>query len=90
MYLVGEELRSRTVPSIHLCQLPLATKDRLRGVYRLLAASLPDDPAAPRYLAMLDQSLGLAGDSPERVRAVIAGTVWGDHRRSAVYTDQTH
>jgi hypothetical protein len=73
MYLVGEELRSRTRPLIHLCQLPPASKDRLRAVYRLLAAALPDDPAAPRYLAMLDQSLGLTGDPPERVRAVIAG-----------------
>ncbi len=55
MYLVGEELRSRALPLVHLCQLPPASKDRLRGVYRLLAAALPDDPAAPRYLAMLDQ-----------------------------------
>ena len=72
MCLVGEELRSRTQPLIHLCQLPPASKDRLRRVYCLLAAALPDDPAAPRYLAMLDQSLGLTGDPPERVRAVIA------------------
>ena len=74
MYLVGEELRSRarSSPLVHLGQLPPASKDRLRGVYRLLAAALPDDPAAPRYLAMLDQSLGLAGEPPN-VQAVIAG-----------------
>ena len=42
-------------------------------MYRLLAAALPDDPAAPRYLAMLDQSLGLTGDPPEQVRAMIVG-----------------
>ncbi len=75
MYLVGEELRSRarSSPLVHLGQLPPASKDRLRAVYHLLAAALPDDPAAPRFLAILDQSLGLAGEPPERVRAVIAG-----------------
>ena len=65
MYLVGEELRSGAGRPVHLGQLPPATKDRLRGVYRSLAAALPKDPAAPAYLAMLDQSLGLAGEPSE-------------------------
>jgi hypothetical protein len=70
MCLVGEELRSR--PLLHLCQLPSATKDQLRTVYRALAATLPADQAAPRYLTLLDQSLGLAAVPPERLQAVIA------------------
>ena len=73
LFLVGEELRSRTRPLMHLCQLPSATKDHLRAVYRSLAVAMPDDSAAPRYLAMLDQSLGLAGELPKRRQAVIAG-----------------
>ncbi|MCD4726077.1 MAG: hypothetical protein K8R46_00305, partial [Pirellulales bacterium] len=73
LFLVGEELRSRTRPLMHLCQLPSAAKDHLRAVYRSLAAAMPGDSAAPRYLAMLDQSLGLAGELPGRRQAVIAG-----------------
>jgi hypothetical protein len=71
MYLVGEEFCRR--PLVHLCQFPSAAKDQLRGLYSSLATALPSDPAAPRYLAMLDQSLGLAAESPEHLRAVIAG-----------------
>ncbi|MBU4400767.1 MAG: hypothetical protein KKE86_15730 [Planctomycetes bacterium] len=73
LFLVGEELRSRTRPLMHLCQLPSAAKDHLRAVYRSLAAAMPGDSAAPKYLAMIDQSLGLAGEPPERRQAVIAG-----------------
>jgi len=71
LYLVGEELRTR--PLLHLCQLPSATKSVLRGAYRSLAADLPSDTSAPRFLAMLDQSPGLVLAPPERLRAVIAG-----------------
>jgi hypothetical protein len=53
--LLGEELRKR--PLTHLGQLPSATKDQLRPVYKSLAAALPHDPAAPRHLAMLNQVL---------------------------------
>ena len=73
LFLVGEELRSPTHPLIHLCQLSPATKDHLRAVYASLAAALPGDPAAPKYLAMLGQSLGLVGEPLERRQAVIAG-----------------
>ncbi len=73
MYLVGEELRSRAAPLAHLCQLPPATKERMRAVYGLLAAELPNDPAALQYSAMLDQSLGMAGEPPDRIQAVVAG-----------------
>jgi hypothetical protein len=71
MYLVGEELCRR--PLVHLGQLPSATKDQLRAAYTWLAAELPSDPAAPRYLGMLDQSLGLAGESPARLEDAIIG-----------------
>ncbi len=68
---VSEELRKR--PLGHLAQLSPEAKERVRPVYQSLAAALPNDPAAPRYLAMLDQSLGVAGDASERVQAVLAG-----------------
>jgi hypothetical protein len=68
---VADELRKR--PLVHLGQLSPAAKDRIRKAYQSLAAALPKDPAAPRYLAMLDQSFGLAGASPEHIRAVIVG-----------------
>jgi hypothetical protein len=55
MCLLGEELRRR--PVMHLGQLPSAVKQQLRPLYRSLAAALPRDPAAPRYLTMLDESL---------------------------------
>ena len=71
MCLLGEEFRSR--PFVHLGQLPAAVKGQLRPLYQSLAAGLPNDPAAPRYLAMLDQSLGLAGAAADHRQAVIAG-----------------
>jgi hypothetical protein len=71
MTLVVEGLSKR--PLFHLAQLPPSTKEQLRTIYQSLAAGLPNDPAAPRYLAMLDQSLGVAGESPKRADDVIAG-----------------
>jgi hypothetical protein len=71
MYLVGEELCRR--PLLHLCQLPSASKNQVRAAYASLAAAMPNDPAAPRFLAMVDQSLGLAAEPAERFQAVIAG-----------------
>jgi hypothetical protein len=71
MCLLDDEFRHR--PFEHLGQLPSAVKDQLRPLYRSLAAALPNDPAAPRYLSMLDQSLGLAGAAADHRRAVIAG-----------------
>jgi hypothetical protein len=71
LWLVGEELRTR--PLAHIGQLPPTTKVQLRAVYSSLAAALPNDSAAPRYLAALDQSRGLAGEPPERRQAVVAG-----------------
>ncbi len=71
LYLVGEALRTRPLP--RLCQLPEATKVVLRGVYRSLAADLPGDTSAERYLAMLDQTPGLVLAPPERLKSVIAG-----------------
>ena len=75
MCLLGDEFRNR--PFVQLGQLPAAVKDQLRPLYRSLAAALPNDPAAPRYLAMLDQSLGLAGAAADHRRAVIAGAERG-------------
>jgi len=69
--IISDELRQR--PLGHLAQLSPTAKDRLRAVYRSLAAALPKDPAAPRYLAMLDQSLGMAGAPSGHLQAVIAG-----------------
>jgi len=69
--IVVDELRKR--PLVHLGQLPPDAKERLRAVYRSLAAALPKDPAAPRYLDMLDQSLGVPSASSDRLQAVIAG-----------------
>jgi hypothetical protein len=65
MYLVGEELRSR--PLMRLGQLSSATKDQLRAVYASLAAALPGDPAAPRYLALLDEARGVWPGSPPSI-----------------------
>jgi hypothetical protein len=52
MYLLGEELRTR--PVYALGQLPAESKDSMRRVYAWLAKTLPTDPAAPRYLALLN------------------------------------
>jgi hypothetical protein len=71
MSLIAEELSKRRLA--HLGQLPPSTKQRLREVYQSLAAAVPGDPAAPRYLAMLDQSLGVAGESADRMKEVIGG-----------------
>ena len=60
--LLDEAYRNR--PIVHLGQLPSAAKGQLRPLYQSLAAGLPNDPAAPRYLAMLDQSLGLRARPP--------------------------
>lgn len=69
--LLDEEYRKR--PFVHLGQLSPAAKGQLRPVYQALAAGLPNDPAAPRYLAMLDQSLGLVGAAAEHRQAVVLG-----------------
>ena len=71
LYLVGEQFGSR--PLVHLGQLPTGVKEQLRPLYTSLAAGLPNDPAAPRYLAMLDQSLGLVAGPPQHLGAVMAG-----------------
>jgi hypothetical protein len=42
-------------------------------LYGALAAALPNDPAAAHYLAMLDMRPGVPGNSPERLRSVLAG-----------------
>ena len=52
MYLLVEELRSR--PILRLSELSPETKASLRRVYASLAKALPDDPAAPKYLDLLD------------------------------------
>jgi hypothetical protein len=71
MSLIAEEMGKRRL--VHLAQLSPTTKQRLRETYQSLAAALPSDPAAPRYLAMLDQSLGVTGESSDRMREVIGG-----------------
>jgi hypothetical protein len=71
MSLISTELAKR--PLLHLAQLPAATKQRIKPIYQSLAAALPSDPAAPRYLAMLDQSLGAAAEPPNTVRDIIGG-----------------
>jgi hypothetical protein len=57
MSLIGVEMGKHRL--FHLGQLPPATKQQLGGLYRALAKALPSDPAAPRYLAMLEQSVSL-------------------------------
>lgn len=52
MYLIGEQLRRG--PLLDLRQLPPETKIPLRRIYAWLADTLPDDPAAPKYQALLD------------------------------------
>ena len=52
LYLIGEQLRRG--PLLGLCQLPSETKTPLRRVYAWLAHTLPDDPAAPKFQALLD------------------------------------
>ena len=76
--LLDEAYRNR--PIVHLGQLPSAAKGQLRPLYQSLAAGLPNDPAAPRYLAMLDQSLGLRGAAADHRRAAIAGAERGPGR----------
>ncbi len=71
IYLVGRQWRDR--PPTLLCRLPKPVKDQLREVYGAMAAAMPDDPAAPQYLALLNQSLGLAGETPERLERAILG-----------------
>jgi hypothetical protein len=69
--IVSDELRKR--PIGHLGQLSPEAKARLRPLYQSLFAALPKDPAAPRYLALLDMSLGVPSQSTERLQAVLAG-----------------
>lgn len=69
--IIGEELRKR--PLGHLAQLSPEAKNRLRPLYRSQAEALRADPAAPRYLALLDVSLGGPGPSSERLRSLLAG-----------------
>jgi len=52
MYLLGEELRRR--PIFRLSELPPESKASLQRVYAWAAKALPDDPAAPKYLELLD------------------------------------
>jgi hypothetical protein len=54
MYLLAETLRSRPIWGLH--QLPSETRVALWRAYASLAEGLPDDPAAPRYMAMLGQT----------------------------------
>jgi hypothetical protein len=68
---ISDELRKRPVG--HLAQLSPEAKEQLRPLYRSLVAALPNDPAAPHYLAMLDRSLGVPSESSTRVQAVLAG-----------------
>jgi len=51
MNLVGEEIRFRHVRSF--AEVGRGTRALLRGIYASLATSLPNDPAAPHYLALM-------------------------------------
>jgi hypothetical protein len=51
MYLIGEEFRQQ--PLDRLRELSLSAKNPLRGIYAWLAQTLPNDPAAPKYKALL-------------------------------------
>ncbi len=53
MCLISEELRNRRLQ--HLAQLSPTTRDQLRSLYRFLAITLPDDPAARGFLSLLDR-----------------------------------
>ncbi len=59
--LLSEEYHRRSLA--HLGQLPPSAKSQLRPIYQALAAALPSDPAAPRYLSMLNQPLLQAGEA---------------------------
>ncbi len=68
---VSDELRKHPVG--HLSQLSPQAKEQLRPLYRTLAAALPNDPAAPHYLAMLDGPVGVPNNSSERLQTMLAG-----------------
>jgi hypothetical protein len=68
---VSDELRKHPVASLAL--LSPQAKDRLRPLYQSLAAALPNDPAAPRYLAMMDRSFRVPDNSAERLHALQTG-----------------
>ena len=65
MYLIGEELHDR--PLTLLSQVSPARKEPLRAVYTSLAAELPKDPAAPRFLFFLDHSPPLMLGNPQNI-----------------------
>ena len=72
---VSDELRKHPVG--HLSQLSPQAKEQLRPLYRTLAAALPNDPAAPHYLAMLDGPVGVPNNSSERLQTMLAGAGCG-------------
>ncbi|MCH8922880.1 MAG: hypothetical protein IIA67_06995 [Planctomycetes bacterium] len=54
MHAIGEEIRLREVR--HFSQLSGETRLLLRDIYKLMAGALPKDPAAPRYLHLVQQA----------------------------------
>jgi hypothetical protein len=52
MYLIAEEYGRRPIRSLQ--ELSPETKMPLRGIYAWLMRALPEDPAAPRYLSLVD------------------------------------
>ena len=63
MYLIGEELHDR--PLRLLSQVSPARKEPLRAVYTSLAADLPKDTSAPRFLYFLDHSPPILFGNPQ-------------------------
>jgi hypothetical protein len=54
MHAIGEEIRLRDARGFS--QLSLETRLLLTDVYKMMGAALPKDPAAPRYLQLLQQA----------------------------------
>lgn len=64
MYLLGEQLRRRPIASLY--EMPADAKASLRRVYASLAKAMPDDPASPKYLLLLDIPLPFGATGAQR------------------------
>ena len=82
MHAVGEEIRLRDARGFS--QLSLDTRLLLRDIYKLLGAALPKDPAAPRYLHLLQQaSMPPLAKATRFVHARIVRAAETNHRAGA-------
>ncbi len=72
MYLIAEEIRLRRITRVS--QLSGDTRLRLRQIYETLAKALPDDPASPKYLALVapGAETPLSAATREVVKAIVS------------------